>query len=284
MHSQLWLHSRCNHDGQTVLADCFYTPPVKILTIPYAYQTVWPRTLQVIQMSASPGLFNGDRMDIKLQLDQGSRLQLSTQAFTRVQTMPENGLAQQHMMVTLAADSRLYYLPHPLVLHQHAALEQTTKIHLNDNCVLLWGEIIACGRALNQECWQLRSLSATLQIFNHQHKIISDNIQWQPQQQPLDVLGQMEHYTHQACLYYVHTGHNTDSTLKLTNDLYHHLQADWPQTDLSCLWGVTQAGECSICLRALAEEAEKLQQLLQQAAGWLARQTDFILLKDSSGD
>lgn len=275
MKSQLWLHSRCDDRGQTVLADCFYTPPLKILTIPYTYHTVWPQTLSVMQMSASPGLLNGDQMHMRIQLDEGSRLQLSTQAFTRVQAMPEDGLAQQYMDIVMQADSRLYYLPHPLVLHRQAALAQTTTIQMQENCVLLLGEILACGRVLNQECWQLRSLAATLQIYYQQQLLITDNIQWQPQQRPLNVLGQMEHFSHQASLYYVHTGRDALQIRRLTDQLFEFLHPDWPEATSSCLWGVSQAGAHSICLRALAQGAQTLQQGLQRAAQWLAQATDW---------
>ncbi|WP_037588293.1 urease accessory protein UreD [Stenoxybacter acetivorans] len=271
MHSRLTLATRRNAAGQTVLGSCFYTPPIKILTLPNTHINGERDTLAAIQMSSSPGLLAGDTINIDIHLTADTRLKLFTQAFTRIQAMPNGGEAQQHIHIQLDSGSRLYYLPHPLVLHTDAALTQNTEIALTDNCILMLGEIIACGRVLNGEYWHFRHLSSHVHIHHNQRLILADNTQWQPQQQALNVIGQMEHFSHQACLYYVHTGCNAVHIRELANRLHEALLLHWQEHHHDYLWGVSQASSHALCLRALALQAQTLQQLLEQAAAWLRR-------------
>lgn len=264
MHSRLHLTTQLNQCGQTTFANCYYTPPLKILPLAQMAAPVWPQALPAIQMSSSPGLLAGDRIDIEIELAQQTQLYLFTQAFTRVQSMPAENEAQQHTRIVLHEHSRLCYLPHPLVLHRDAALTQSMQISLADNCQLILGEIIACGRVLNQECWDFHYLSSRINIDYQQQPLLSDNIYWQPQQQPLNVLGQMEQYTHQACLYYINTAASKAQIQQLINQIYAALLPKWPLENNQYLWGITQAADCAFCLRALGLGAEVLQNFMQQ--------------------
>lgn len=271
MLSHLQLSTQLNQHGQTIFANCFYNPPLKILTLPKMATPVWPQALSAIQMSSSPGLLAGDYIEIEIELAQQTQLYLFTQAFTRVQSMPVGTEAQQHTQIFLHDYSRLCYLPHPLVLHRDAALTQSMHINLANNCQLILGEIIACGRVLNQECWDFNYLSSKVTIDFQQQPLLSDNIYWQPQQQPLDVLGQMEKYTHQACLYYVNTAANKTEMQQLLNHIYTALVPDWPQENNDYLWGITQAADCALCVRALGMSSESLQQILSSVVNYLFR-------------
>ncbi|WP_066568277.1 urease accessory protein UreD [Snodgrassella sp. CFCC 13594] len=270
MHSELRLSTKQAQSDHTVLDDCYCTPPIKILTLPHTQTSGWPGTLAAMQMSSSPGLLAGDTIDVQIRLAAHTRLNLFTQAFTRVQAMSAaNAEARQHTTIELAHGSHLSYLPHPLVLHADGALTQTTEINLADDCVLILGEIMACGRVLNGERWRFRYLSSHLAIRHHHRLVLSDNIQWHPQTQDLAVIGQMEDYSHQAGLYYVHTGISESAMRARVDALYQALSAQWPVADAQCLWGVSLANASTLCVRALAHQAQVLQSLLNEAATWL---------------
>ena len=257
MQSTLTLSTRTRH-GRTVLGNCFATPPLKLLTLPPQPDGM----LRAIQMSSSPGLLAGDCIRINLALAEESALHLSTQAFTRGLAMHEGGMAEQHHRISQAAGSRLIYLPHPLVLHRGSTLKQTTRIDLADNCTLLYGEITAAGRVLNHECFAFAYFSSQLHI-HHRHKLLlTDNIQWQPARHPLQTLGQMEGYSHQASLFYANT--HAQTALKPLLDALH--QSLTPRFSDGLLLGMSLAADNIICLRALANEAEILTHLLAEAA------------------
>ncbi|MBF1241933.1 MAG: urease accessory protein UreD, partial [Haemophilus parainfluenzae] len=115
MNSTLKLSTKLSSSGKTQLAEYFATPPFKVMTLP-AYSDAWTNGLNAIQMSSSPGLLSGDHIDIQITLEESTALSLNTQAFTRVQAMNEGDFAEQNTFIQLEENSRLFYLPHPLVL------------------------------------------------------------------------------------------------------------------------------------------------------------------------
>lgn len=260
MQSKLTLSTR-QRDNRTVLGDCFASPPLKLLTLPPQSDGI----LRAIQMSSSPGLLAGDRIDIDITLAENSALHLSTQAFTRVLSMHAGQTAEQHHLISQATGSRLTYLPHPLVLHDGSTLIQTTQIDLADRCRLVYGEISAAGRVLNGERFAFARFSSQLEIRHHHKLLVCDNIQWQPGRHPLQTLGQMESYTHQASLYYADTA--AEKPLKATLDRLHDTLT--PGFSDGLLWGASLAADNVICLRALSHQAEMLEQLLHTAAACL---------------
>ena len=92
--------------------------------------------------------------------------------------------------------------------------------------------------------------------------MLTDNIQWQPARHPLQTLGQMEGYSHQASLFYANTHART--ALKPLLDALH--QSLTPRFSDGLLLGMSLAADNIICLRALANEAEILTHLLAEAA------------------
>ena len=123
MNSTLKLSTKLSSNGKTQLDEYFATPPFKVMTLS-AYSDSWENGLSAMQMSSSPGLLAGDRVDIQITLEKSTALSLNTQAFTRVQAMNEGDFAEQNTLIQLAEKSRLFYLPHPLVLHKNSALKQ----------------------------------------------------------------------------------------------------------------------------------------------------------------
>ena len=114
MNSTLKLSTKLSPSGKTQLAEYFATPPFKVMTLP-AYADAWMNGLNAIQMSSSPGLLSGDRIDIQITLAKSTALSLNTQAFTRVQAMNEGDFAEQNTFIQLEENSRLFYFPHPMV-------------------------------------------------------------------------------------------------------------------------------------------------------------------------
>ncbi|MCP1661056.1 urease accessory protein UreD [Neisseria perflava] len=262
MHAKLTLDTQIRQ-GKTTLKNCFVTPPLKLLPLP----TQADGMLRAVQMSASPGLLAGDIIETEIEVCEHGALSLFTQAFTRVLSMREGDKAEQRTHIRMQPHSRLCFLPHPLVLHEGSTLIQTTDIDLGDHCNLLYGEIIAAGRVLRDEKFAFARLSSHLNIRHHGREWITDNIQWQLAHYPLNVIGQMEGYTHQLNLFYADSGKMPSEIRAQVDDVYAALSESF--ADSNILWGVTQANEQVLCLRALANNAQDLQQLLQAAVGQL---------------
>lgn len=127
MNSKLSLSTKLSSSGKTQLAEYFATPPFKVITLP-SYDDAWANGLNAMQMSSSPGVLAGDLLEIDISLAKLTALSLNTQAFTRVQAMNEGDSAMQTTHILLAENSRLFYLPHPLVLHRDSVLSSKPRL------------------------------------------------------------------------------------------------------------------------------------------------------------
>lgn len=263
MNSRLFISTKLSQNGTTQLAEYFATPPFKVMTLPN-YSNSWTNGLNAMQISSSPGVLAGDLLDIQINLAQSTALSLNTQAFTRVQAMNEGDRAEQITQIHLAEQSRLFYLPHPLVLHKDSAFKQKTLIEIGKECELIYGEIIAIGRVLNDERFAFRQFSSHLKIYTLQddgkkRPLVSDCIQWLPAKTDLTALSQMEDYSHQGSLTYLNLG-KTPAEIKQHVQLLQQKFAD----EKTMLIGISQLNESGLMVRVLGHRADQIQHLFEQ--------------------
>lgn len=263
MHSEARL-SVVHHAGHSVLSESFASSPFKFMSLPNT-ALKWGETdlLDVMQMCSSPGFLAGDELDMSVVVQPQAGLYLHNQSFTRILSMNAGQRARQSMHVQLHPNSRLCYLPSPLVLHQSAHFEQTATIELATDCRLIWGEIMASGRHLRDEHFAFSQLSAYTRINLNGRALLIDNIQWQPHIHTLSALGQMEDFSHQSSWYCVNTS-ATGVDTTLLDELFAYLEQAMAQSAHTVLLGISQPRAEIIVIRGLAHHAEQLQEILAQ--------------------
>lgn len=263
MNSKLSLSTKLSQSGKTQLAEYFATPPFKVITLP-SYDDAWVNGLNAMQMSSSPGVLAGDVLEIDISLAKLTALSLNTQAFTRVQAMNEGKSAMQTTHISLAENSCLFYLPHPLVLHKDSAFKQQTQIEMCENSTLIYGEIVAVGRVLNDERFAFRQFSSHLKVYALQNDgkkrpLVSDCIQWLPSKMNLTALSQMENYSHQGSLTYLNLAKNNAEIKQQVQALQQQFT-----DEKALLIGISLLNECGLMVRVLGHRAETIQQLFEK--------------------
>lgn len=266
MQSKLTLSTKRTKTGKTELDHYFVSPPFKLLALPHN-DDVWCGGLNTIQMSSSPGLLAGDQLTIEMRLAPDTSLSVRTQAFTRVQSMNEGEYAEQQTYILLEENSRLFYLPHPLVLHKESTFKQQTRIEMRQGSKLIYGEIVAIGRVLNGERFAFRQFNSYLQIFSENRPLVSDRIQWLPAKMSLTALSQMEDYSHQGSLIYL----NLAKTAGEIKQQVMQLQ-DQISNEQDMLIGVSQLNEGGLIVRVLGHRSESIQQIFEQFGRFLKAQ------------
>lgn len=268
MNSKLSLSTKLSQSGKTQLAEYFATPPFKVITLP-SYDDAWANGLNAMQMSSSPGVLAGDVLEIDISLAKLTALSLNTQAFTRVQAMNEGDSAEQITRIALAENSRLFYLPHPLVLHKDSAFKQQTQIEMDEQSALIYGEIVAIGRVLNDERFAFRQFSSHLKIYALQNDgkkrpLVSDCIQWLPSKMDLTALSQMENYSHQGSLTYLNLAKNNAEIKQQVQALQQQFMEEQ-----GLLIGISQLNEYGLMVRVLGCRAEQIQKLFEKIGNLL---------------
>lgn len=262
MKSKLHISTKLNNHGKTVLDQYFVQPPFKLMSLPN--NSAWDTALTAMQMSSSPGLLAGDDLSVEIALAANTRLILTTQAFTRVQSMDIGKRAIQSLNIHLDTDSRLYYVPHPLVLHKDSALEQRTDITMRSGSQLIFAEVIAIGRAANGERFEFSQFSSHLTIHeqhpDHSTVLLSDCIQWHPKLMDLTAIGQMEDYSHQGMLLFIHIDQDPADIAARLSTIQGMIDTA-EQDDPQLLIGASLIQAHGFVVRALGHNAQSIEQL-----------------------
>ncbi|MEO5564178.1 MAG: urease accessory protein UreD [Chitinophagaceae bacterium] len=248
MIAKLHIQTNCAN-GKTSLGQTYFTPPFKVANITEDKRSPW---LHLMIMNSSPGVLDGDDYEIKIDLNENSFLQLHTQSYQRLFTM-KNG-ATQSTEIHLQKGSSLIYLPHPCSPHENSSFIAKNRIYLDDQCNLIWGEVLTCGRKLNGEIFQFSKYHTITEIFLKNKLIIKENLLIQPSLVDPKKMGQLEGFTHQASLICIKGSAVVNECL---DEVYDFLSQ---QTDI--LFGVTTTAGDGMMIRILGHGAEQLHQHL----------------------
>jgi urease accessory protein len=246
-------------EGRTRLKSTYFTPPFKVADITEDKKA---HRLQLMLMSSSPGILDGDQYQLKIELEEGSSLQLHTQSYQRLFNMKQS--ASQSLEIYLSPHSSFCFLPHPSVPHAASVFLASNKIYLSQNCSLVFGEILTCGRKLNGEVFLFSKYHNITEIFLRDKLIIKENLLIEPATINLDAIGQMEGFTHQASFIYLHPTAEVKQLREQANEFLSK------QTGI--IFGITTATTNGFIVRILGHKAEQLYECLKAIAAFLPQQ------------
>src|SRR5664279_4889014 len=162
-------------ENRTYLKSAYFNPPFKVADITEDKNA---NQLHLMLMSSSPGILDDDHYQLKIELEQGCSLQLHTQSYQRLFNMKRS--ASQSLEVYLSPHSSFCFLPHPSVPHEASVFISTNKIYLTQNCSLVFGEILTCGRKLNGEVFLFSKYHSITEVFLQNKLIIKENLLIEP--------------------------------------------------------------------------------------------------------
>lgn len=241
---------------KTYLKKDYFTRPFKLLPVSIDPADPW---LKVMVMSSSPGMLEGDQYDIRVELTEGTRLRLETQSYQRIFKMQSG--ARQEMTVTMAPNSRFYYIPHPSVPHQDSIFRSQNRIQLDSGCRLIWGEIVTCGRKLSGEEFRFTHFQSRTDVFWHKKVIFIDHLLLSPNTMTLQSLLHYEGFTHQATLFFFDE-HLSMPTL--IDSIY-----ELVKEDSTLAFGISQTAHHGLLMRFLGTGGEQLYTLLHRIGAFL---------------
>lgn len=236
--------------NKTVLQKSFCNPPFKIADVT---EDSLEGRLQLMLMSSSPGVLDGDEYSVQIDLCENSSLQLKTQSYQRLFQMQKG--AKQVMNIHLKPGASLDYIPHPLVPHENSIFFASNKVHLLDDCSLTWGEVISCGRKLNNEVFKFSSYHSITEIFKNERLVVKENLLMEPAKVNPATIGQLENFTHQASLIFINEKVKVSALAEVLNQ-YLELQVD-------ISFGVSALHINGIIVRLLGYKAEQLFDILK---------------------
>ena len=240
-------------EERTTVKTAFCTQPFKLANITGDRRQ---HPLRLMLMSSSPGVLDGDCYDMNIVVGEGCQVELETQSFQRLFQM--KGGASQTLAVKMAKGSSFCYVPHPVVPHQDSRFKSTSRLYLAEECRLLWGEVLCCGRKLNGEVFQFTSYHSLTEIYLKEKLVVKENLLLKPTEKSLAGMGQWEGYTHQATLLYIDEKAPVQNLIEtLVNRL---------NNESAITFGVSALPVPGIVVRLLGNKAEPLFLLLKTIA------------------
>lgn len=183
-------------NGRSYARDIFAGKPFRAVPVG---QYTSDKALHLMLMSVSPGILDGDHYDVRVEVDEGARLQLHAQSYQRLYTM--NTRATQDMTIRLGAGSDFAYVPYPIVPHRQSTFISKTRVELHPGARFVLGEIITCGRKLSGEVFEYTRFQNIVEVVNAAGDLLlKDNVVLQPGNMPLSGIGLLEGFTHQGTL------------------------------------------------------------------------------------
>lgn len=240
-------------DEKTILKNSFCTPPFKVADVTEDKKQA---ILQLMIMSSSPGVLDGDEYNFQIDVAENCSLQLKAQAYQRLYQMKKG--ARQFLNVNLKEGSSLVYIPQPLVPHENSIFLSRNKISLNENCSLIWGEVMSCGRMLNGEIFKFSSYQSITEIFYQEKLIVKENILMEPAEINVKLIGQLEGYTHQASLICIDNKINVDEKAEII--------IDFLKQEKNIEFGLSALPVNGVIIRLLGYKSEPLFDLLKTAS------------------
>jgi urease accessory protein len=260
MIAQLDIHVK-NINQQSVVVKSYCTTPFKILNIT---EDKTKLGVDLMLMSSSPGILNGDANTLAITIDVGAQLRLHTQAYQRLFTMHES--ATQTMAVHVQNAASFIYLPHPTVPHKGSSFTNYNTFYLQQASRLIFGEILTCGRKLNDEQFSFTSYQSVTSVYMHDKLVIKENLFMAPASIAVDAIGQLEGYTHQASLLFINSNAVVEN---ITHTIIHVLQQ---QKNIA--FGVSATPGNGVIVRILGNGAEQLYGCLQMITSELMNEVN----------
>ncbi|MDR1891715.1 MAG: urease accessory protein UreD [Oscillospiraceae bacterium] len=182
-----------NRSGKTVIADRFFTAPLKIAKPFYRENHT-----EMMMMSAGPGMLPGDFYDIKLELGASTHTKITGQSYQKIFRAQTVGCGQC-ITVTVGENAALFYMPFPLISFAESRFQSRTQINLAESSKLLYCEILQAGRS--GERFEFSEYASRVQVLAKERLAFLDYTRLNPREAAADSLGFFEGRVCQGMIY-----------------------------------------------------------------------------------
>lgn len=246
--SRLYIKAKALN-GKTYIQDSYFTAPLKIAK-PFSDSVNGVVNLMI--MSSSAGVMEGDTYRIDVELDKDAKVKLESQSYQKIHRM-KDGNAVQHNSFNLAKGAFLDYDPKPTIPFSDSSFNSNTVCRLNEGAAFIYSDILAAGRVKSGEAFRFREYSSTMRIYYDKELIFLENQFLNPKVQSLEQIGFFEGFTHQASMGFFYDGIKDE----LLNELYGILE-----TFEDIQFGISKAKKHGLIVRMLGYGSDSLESVL----------------------
>lgn len=238
-------------DGEAYLSDIAFRAPFKIMK-PFP---VGKTGLQILVLTASAGIMEGDTQEIEVTAGEGTSLEFLTQAYEKIHKM-EEGEAVRKTKLVVEKNASLKYHPLPTIPFAESAYRSETEIELEDESAkLVFTEVLSCGRAARGERFFYRYYHNLVTVRVAGRCIYRDNTVYEPEKFEMEEIGMYEGYTHLASMLVCNYGVG-DEVLGQMMELLDEID--------EVEGAVTKSGHGDLLVRIFGKSGQKLMEVCKE--------------------
>ena len=257
-HGELKLAFAQQND-RTVMAESFFRVPLQVMKPRYDESGC----ACVYLLSPTGGVVQGDDYQIDVMLAPNTHATLTTQASTKVYSMPRRG-ATQSMRVRVGEDAIFEYLPDSTILFRDANFIQGISLFLERGAKVALQEIVMPGRLARGETLVFSQYQSRIEMADSDGLLLYDTCRIEPKCQPyLTGPGVLEEYSCWGSWYLV--GNFEMDWWEMLCEVA-ELTLNQPSKSIG---GLSQLQRGGIVIRMLAHNAEVIQAAFQTIWNWL---------------
>ncbi|WP_158701737.1 urease accessory protein UreD [Lentibacillus sp. Marseille-P4043] len=221
--------------------------------------------LMIYLLSGSPGLFNGDRLDIGCHLTDSAQLFLTNPSATELHPSLTESEGIQVQTFKLGKNSILEYLPEPLIPFQGSNYNGKTTIYMDEGSTAIVGDIFTAGRVGHEEIYEYQCFTSLFEVYWQGDLHVWDSFQLEPL---TSLRGQeiMRHYTHVGTLWIL--------SERITSEHLDYVQTtiipNLPQFD--CYGGASLLHQNGMVIRLLGYSSQVLQEIMKTCWDYFRKQ------------
>ncbi|MDD3615765.1 MAG: urease accessory protein UreD [Lachnospiraceae bacterium] len=235
-------------DDRTILSDVYFTAPYKVMS-PFEHKD---GSVSVMLLSASAGIMAGDSSEFHFDIQSGSNLEFVSQSFEKIHKM-EEGIAKRATQIHVAAGSRFFYHPLPVIPFAQSSFENHTQVCLEDDTAEFeYYEIISCGRSARGERFAYKEYLSELSVMNGEKLIFQDNTKFIPELFPMEGAGFYEGFTHLGNFLFIN---------RKKDGVWVDAVRDVLKNDGEIQGGISQLDSGDYIVKILGRQAQKLMEI-----------------------
>ena len=165
-------------DGASAAVACASTAPLRLLLPRPRGPAAW-----AVGASLGGGFVGGDAVCLDLEVGEGARALLTTQAETKVYRSTGAG-GRQFLQARVGPGGLLALLPEPVSAFAGAAFSQRQEISLAAGASLVLVDALAAGRSARGERWAFRTMASTNQIVVDGRLVLTEALRLDGQEGP----------------------------------------------------------------------------------------------------
>lgn len=162
--THLRLKTKRDDRGLSVIEDVFFTPPLKVIHPFYENHTRYGQVANILLLSVSAGLMNGDCQNIDIHIGRECQVMLSSQSFEKIHDS-NGGKCFRRSRIVVEENAYLDVCPLPVLPFARCNFENSTEVFLKSHAHLSFSEIFAAGRVGLGEIFAFDRFVSRLKIY-----------------------------------------------------------------------------------------------------------------------